>query len=108
MMIRWLKSLFSPPSPNEFLEKEPIILDVRSASEYRAGHIRGSRHVPLDQLRGKIEEVRKWGKPVLTCCATGRRSGIAAGQLKSAGIEAMNGGGWRQLDKRIQEYKKKG
>lgn len=104
-MMGWFKKLFERPSTAAFLVKRPIVLDVRSASEYKAGHIAGSRHIPLDQLRKKMEEIRKWNRPVLTCCASGRRSGIAASQLKAAGVEAMNGGGWRHLQRIIETYK---
>ena len=103
MIFRLFSKLLQRPSPVDFLGKKPVILDVRSASEYKAGHISGSRHVPLDQLGKRLGEVKKWNRPVLTCCASGRRSGIAAGMLRNAGVEVMNGGGWRQLDRIIQQ-----
>ena len=36
----------------------------------------------------------KLGKPVITCCRSGARSGSAATILKQNGIDAINGGPW--------------
>lgn len=80
-----------------FQEKGAIILDVRSKAEYNSGAIPGSKHIPLQQIQSKVSEIKKWGKPVITCCASGMRSGSAAAILRSNGIEAMNGGGWQSL-----------
>ncbi len=81
----------------EFIERDAIIIDVRTKAEYDTGAIPGSRNIPLQQLSGRVSEIRKLNKPVITCCASGMRSGSAAGILKSQGIEAMNGGGWASL-----------
>ena len=81
----------------DFVERDAVILDVRSKGEYESGAIPGSKHIPLQQVGNKIAEIKKWNKPVITCCASGMRSGSAAAILKSNGIEAMNGGGWSSL-----------
>ena len=75
-----------------------MIVDVRTTNEFNNGHIKGSKNIPLNNLKGQMDEFKKKGKPVITCCASGMRSGVAASQLKSAGIEAMNGGGWQSLN----------
>lgn len=85
-----------------FNDRGAIILDVRSKGEYDSGAIPGSKHIPLQQVSAKISEIKKWGKPVITCCASGMRSASAAGILKSNGVEAMNGGGWHSLYKKLQ------
>jgi len=36
-------------------------------------------------------------KPVILCCASGIRSANATATLKKAGVDAINGGGWRSL-----------
>ena len=86
---------------NDFTSRNAIILDVRSKSEYDSGAIPGSKHIPLQQLTQKIDVVKKWNKPVITCCASGVRSGSAAAILKSNSVEAMNGGGWFNLSKKL-------
>jgi len=85
----------------DFTSRGAIILDVRSKGEYDQGAIPGSKHIPLQSVASKISEIKKWNKPVITCCASGMRSASAAGILKSNGIEAMNGGGWFTLSKKL-------
>lgn len=85
----------------DFKNRGAIILDVRSKGEYDSGAIPGSKNIPLPSLNAKISQIKKWNKPVITCCASGMRSASAAGILKTNGIEAMNGGGWFSLSKKL-------
>jgi len=78
-----------------------LIVDVRSASEYKSGHISGSKNYPLDGLQGRIAELKKLNKPVITVCRSGARSRMARGILKNAGIEVYNGGAWFMLKNKI-------
>ena len=81
----------------EFMSKEAIVLDVRTEAEYSIGAIPGSKNIPLQILNNHIVKIKKMNKPVITCCASGMRSGTAASILKRNGIEAINGGGWQRL-----------
>lgn len=85
----------------DFKSRGAIVLDVRTKSEYNQGAIPGSKHIPLQQVGVKVAEIRKWNKPVITCCASGIRSGSAAAILRSNGVEVMNGGGWFALSKKL-------
>lgn len=85
----------------DFKERGAIILDVRSKEEFKAGNISGSKNIPLPNLNAKLAEIKKWNKPVIACCASGMRSGRAIGILKSEGVEAMNGGGWSSLNRKL-------
>jgi phage shock protein E len=98
-----LSSLFGNKSEKirDFVERDAIIVDVRSTSEYEQGAIPGSKLIPLPQIKSRISEIKEWNKPVILCCASGVRSGTAAGILRSNGIEAINGGGWLNLSKKI-------
>ena len=102
-MIGFLKKLFAGSSVNfkELVSKGAVIIDVRSAGEYKAGHVQGSKNYPLDNIRSKVAELKKMSKPVITVCRSGSRSGIAKGILKSAGIEVYNGGAWTSLKNKI-------
>lgn len=82
----------------EFVEREAIIIDVRSAGEFASGHIKDSKNIPLNTISTKVEEIKKLGKPVIVCCASGMRSAQAASILKQNGIEVINGGGWSSLE----------
>lgn len=85
----------------DFKSRGAIILDVRTKGEYDNGAIPGSKNIPLQNLNGKMAQIKKWNKPVICCCASGMRSASAAGILRSQGVEAMNGGGWFSLSKKL-------
>ena len=85
----------------DFMSKDAIIIDVRTPGEFQGGHIKGSKNIPLNMLSSKIEEIKKQGKPIIACCASGMRSAQATSILKSNGIEAMNGGGWSSLQSKL-------
>jgi rhodanese-related sulfurtransferase len=61
------------------------ILDVRTPEEFRGGHLRQSKNIPLDQLGERIGELDK-GLPALVVCAAGPRAARAAAQLRRAGF----------------------
>jgi phage shock protein E len=79
-----------------------VIVDVRSPQEFAAGHIDGSVNIPLDIINTKSAFLKENGKPVITCCRSGARSGVAHGLLKAAGIPVYNGGAWNSLKQKIQ------
>lgn len=85
----------------DFKSRGAVIIDVRSKGEYDGGAIPGSKNIPLQRINAKVSEIKKWNKPVILCCASGMRSGSATSILKSNGIEAMNGGGWFSLSKKL-------
>ena len=85
----------------DFKSRGAIILDVRSKGEYDGGAIPGSKNIPLQSINSKISTIKKWNKPVICCCASGMRSGSAAGILRSQGVEAINGGGWHSLSGKL-------
>ncbi len=86
---------------NDFKQRGAVIIDVRTSGEYSQGAIPGSKNIPLQNINSQIKEIKKLNKPVITCCASGMRSGNAAAILKSNGIEAMNGGGWTSLSSNL-------
>ncbi len=85
----------------DFKGRGAIILDVRSKAEYESGSISGSKNIPLANISSKLSEIKKWNKPVITCCASGMRSVNASAILKSNGVEVMNGGSWFNLNKKL-------
>jgi phage shock protein E len=78
-----------------------IIIDVRTIGEYKSGHIKGSRNIPLDSIKGKLAEIRKLQKPVITVCRSGARSGMAKSILLANGMVAYNGGAWDHLERKL-------
>lgn len=61
-----------------------VVLDVRTAKEWQAGHIDGAIHVPVDELRQRLADVPA-GKPVAVHCGSGYRSYIAQRILMNSG-----------------------
>lgn len=68
-----------------------ISLDVRTDGERKSGHIQGSIHIPLHQLSGRMDELRKHkDKEIICYCRSGNRSLSAAAKLKRAGFTVAN------------------
>ncbi|GGH40495.1 sulfurtransferase [Mangrovimonas yunxiaonensis] len=84
-----------------YLNRGAIILDVRTLEEYRNGHINGSKHIPLDELNRRVEELKRIDKPLIVCCASGVRSAKAAKFLTLNNLDAINGGGWKSLERKL-------
>jgi len=86
----------------EYISKGAIILDVRTKREYDSGSIKGSKHIPLQELHNHFTDLKKLNKSIVICCASGMRSGRATKLLNSNNIDAINGGGWQNLQRKIQ------
>jgi phage shock protein E len=101
-MFSFLKRLF-PPSTNynELLERGAIIIDVRTPQEFDNGHIKGSKNIPLNLVKGELGKIKSWDKPIITVCQSGGRSNAAKSLLKAAGVEVYNGGGWMGLKSKL-------
>jgi rhodanese-related sulfurtransferase len=71
----------------------PLVVDVREPYEREAGHIAGSRHIPLGELSERAQSLQD-GRPVVFYCRVGSRSEMAAQALRASGLEAysMTGG----------------
>lgn len=104
-MLQFIKNLLGLGPKADFAElvrKGAVIVDVRTANEYKSGHIKGSVNIPLNNLEGHVRKLKEKGKPVITCCASGMRSASAKALLASGGIEEVyNGGGWQSLRSKI-------
>lgn len=90
------------PEWSEIIGRGAQIIDVRTPAEYRGGHVKGSKNIPLSDLGGHLEKLKKAGKPIITCCASGQRSGVAQRKMESLGMEAYNGGPWQRVAQIIQ------
>jgi phage shock protein E len=67
-----------------------LVVDVRTAAEFAAGHVPGAVNLPHDGISGEEEVLRAWkGRPVLLYCRSGRRAGIAADVLEKKGFSRL-------------------
>jgi rhodanese-related sulfurtransferase len=95
-------SLIAPNDAVRLANSGAVILDVRNASEYQAGHIIDARHIPASELASRAESLKKYKeKPVLIYCDNGFASAAAARALKALGfaqVVTLRGGlqTWRQ------------
>lgn len=89
--------LFKKTDYKKLLQDGAVIIDVRNPGEYAGGAAPGSENIPLGSIPGKIKQIKSLQVPVICVCASGMRSGAASAQLKSAGIEAYNGGPWTKM-----------
>jgi phage shock protein E len=72
----------------------PLIIDVRSPSEFAAGHVRGALNIPLDRFADEIaRQVPDKSTAVLLCCASGARSGMACNFMQQMGYQQVSNGG---------------
>jgi NADPH-dependent 2,4-dienoyl-CoA reductase/sulfur reductase-like enzyme/rhodanese-related sulfurtransferase len=64
------------------------LIDVRTPSEYGNGSIPGAINIPVDEIRGRVSEIKK--EPILVNCQVGQRGHTATMLLKELGFDAIN------------------
>lgn len=87
-------------SPDEVAEKlktdrNILLLDVRTKTEWDSGHMKSAHHIPLHELGRRTDELEKHKNREIICyCQTGSRSLTAAVRLKRLGynVADMKGG----------------
>lgn len=72
----------------EKLEDSPIIIDVREVSEFKKGHIRGAKNIPLGELIKRQDEIPK-DETVYMTCRTSTRSYYAIQMLRKYGFKNL-------------------
>ena len=83
------------------------IVDVRNPSEWNAGHIPGSRNVPLGRLPEQLEALPR-DKPLVVHCQAGGRAAVAIGALLANGFEQVGHlegdfGGWSRAGRPVAD-----
>lgn len=78
---------------------QSLWIDVRTAEEYKAGHLEGAINIPYDEIEQKITAVNvDKTADIQLYCRSGRRSGIALETLRSLGYSKVtNAGAYEQL-----------
>ncbi|GJM63838.1 rhodanese-like domain-containing protein [Persicobacter diffluens] len=106
-MFGFLKGLFGSKGPGvkELKEQGALFLDVRTAAEYRKGHVKGAMNIPLDLLASQADKLKARNKAIVVYCQSGKRAKTAKGILENAGVETVvNGGGWQRLSVKLADF----
>jgi len=73
----------------DFDGTQSMILDVRAPGEFEVGHVEGAVNVPVDALRGRMEELPR-DREIVSYCIVGSRSYFATRILRLNGFNARN------------------
>ena len=103
-----------PITLNERLEKgdDICLIDVRDDWEYSLTSIKGSNHIPLNELVDRVQEIM-FEEEIVVICHYGERSQLAAQELVECGFNVYNLTGgidvWSQVvDPDIPRYSPNG
>lgn len=66
-----------------------LLLDVRSPSEFAAGHLPAAQNLPLEQLPNQIRSLAPPSRSILLYCTHGQRSRSAALVLTRMGYHSL-------------------
>lgn len=72
-------------------DPQVLVVDVRSAAEYGAGHVPGAINIPHAAIvgdAGLLEAYRD--RDLIVYCQSGRRAGMALEALKKAGYDRLS------------------
>jgi hydroxyacylglutathione hydrolase len=99
-----LDGLKLEPSPlisqNAFRNlNHPFVLDVRTKSEYQAGHIKNAKNLHAGRVMNHLDELPK-DKEMIVHCQTGARATVIVSALQNAGFKV------RELEGSYAAYKK--
>jgi rhodanese-related sulfurtransferase len=74
------------------------LVDVRSGTEFAAGHVPGAVNIPLDQIESRLDDVNRRADLILIC-QSGSRASLCREWLAARGLHSsvVEGGtaGWR-------------
>ena len=79
-----------------------VLLDVQTRGEYEAAHLNGAVNIPVDELRGRMNDLDK-SKTIYVNCYSGLRSYIACRMLTANGFQCSNLAGGIRFYKVVAE-----
>lgn len=102
LVRRSIKEIDSREAVQLINYQDAVVLDVRDDSEYAAGHLPNSRHIPSADIESRWHELEKFkDKPIVVIYQSGVRSQHASSVLNKNGftqIHNLMGGidAWRR------------
>jgi len=103
---------FSYLGPLEAAERvksqQALLLDVRTESEWAEERIPGAKHIPLAQLRDRLQELPR-DRSIIAQCGHGCRGSLTASILRTEGftdVANLGGGilGWKAAGLPVDTY----
>lgn len=87
----------TPAGAVQLINREKaVVIDVCEVEEFAAGHVTGSKNVPLGLLEDKLPgAVKNKALPMILVCKSGARSGRAVAIAKKLGydnVQSLGGG----------------
>jgi rhodanese-related sulfurtransferase len=79
----------APAEAKRLVSEGAVLVDVRSPSEFSAGHLQGAKNIPVGDLQRRASELSK-DRDVIVYCASGMRSASALRTLKSLGFQRVH------------------
>lgn len=89
--------------PKAAVASAVLLLDVRTADEFAAGHLPKAENIPVDRIEASIDQIKSkvsgdLAAPIVVYCASGGRAGRAKTALEKAGFtHVTNAGGYADL-----------
>jgi phage shock protein E len=80
----------SAPDVRELVEQGGLLVDVRSPLEFDAGHLPGALNMPIEELESRLVELTDKHRAIVLYCRSGRRSALAAEQLRARGYSNVH------------------
>ncbi|MDA9275188.1 rhodanese-like domain-containing protein [Crocinitomicaceae bacterium] len=93
-----IKNLFGGNKADytELIKNGVVVIDVRTPQEFKVGHFKGSKNIPLITIRNAVKQLAD--KEVILVCKSGGRAANARAILAKSGITAHNAGAWQNLN----------
>ena len=97
----------SEAEAREYLKRGAPVVDVRTAEEFAAKRLTNTINIPLDDVKTRFPVTfTNKSEAILLHCRSGRRSGIAVGQLRTLGYTNVhNLGSYEQAQKALKPAK---
>ncbi len=87
----------------DLAETDALIVDVRSAADFEAGHIEGALNIPLAELRTRMTELPH-DRKIWVYCRVGQRSYYATRALRLNGFNTQNLSGGFQTYQSMRQF----
>ena len=99
-----VQAFFGRPSSDEKkaarakIKEGALVVDVRTADEFAAGHVNGATNIPVGEIKGRMGELGPKDRTIVVYCRSGVRAGTAKSALTEAGFtNVLNAGGLADL-----------